>query len=217
MNTDEREAATTAGRIKVWDPFVRIFHWTVVAAFFLAYFTEDDLLTLHVWAGYTLGALVVLRIPWGFIGPRHARFSDFLCMPRTAWRYALDLLGFRAKRHIGHSPAGGVMVIMLLIASAVTVWSGLELYADEQNAGPLASSAWVSAARASEHRPDEDEGEKRKDERNDEDSVWEEIHEVLADLMLVFVLLHVGGVVLASVVHRENLVWSMITGYKRRE
>ena len=58
----------TLTEIKVWDPFVRLFHWTLVAAFFTAYFTEDDLQTVHVWAGYTVFGLLVLRLIWGLVG-----------------------------------------------------------------------------------------------------------------------------------------------------
>ena len=112
----ERITDSTAAerRIQVWDTFVRIFHWTVAVAFFVAYFSEDDLLTVHVWAGYSIGALVILRIAWGFVGPEHARFRDFLAGPWTALRYLVDLFAGRAKRHLGHSPAGGVMVLLLL-------------------------------------------------------------------------------------------------------
>ncbi len=205
-------------RIRVWDPFVRIAHWTMAVAFFVAYFTEDEVLTLHVWAGYTLGALVVMRVLWGFVGPRHARFSDFLYGPGMVWRYLLDLVAFRAKRYLGHSPAGGAMVLALLLGSAATVWSGLELYAVEENAGPLAALSTdriIGDAHANEEKR-EWKGEREHGEDNGKD-LWEEIHEALANITLALVLLHIAGVLFASLVHRENLVASMITGDKRAE
>lgn len=67
MLNPDRNGATL--QIYVWDPFVRVFHWTLLAGFAIAYLTEDDLLTVHVWAGYLVGLLIVARILWGFIGP----------------------------------------------------------------------------------------------------------------------------------------------------
>jgi len=214
------DAGDETTRVRVWDLFVRVFHWTVAVAFFVAYFTEDDLLTVHVWAGYTIGVLVVMRILWGFVGPKHARFSDFVCGPIKAWRYLIDLITFRARRYVGHSPAGGVMVLLLLAGLLATVWTGLELHAIENNAGPLAVVSTESPTAAIVAPiplafASEDEREDAEGENGEKDEFWEELHEVLANLTLFLVILHVGGVVLASLVHRENLVRSMITGDKK--
>jgi len=179
-------------RIYVWDPFVRVFHWTLVVAFTVAYLTEEDLLTVHVWAGYLVGGLIVARVVWGFIGPAHARFADFLYTPADTLRYVRDLVLLRAERHLGHSPGGGAMVVLLLVFLAATVVTGLVVYGGEQQAGPLAGMFT------------KDTGEQ-----------VEEAHEILANITLALVLAHIAAVVLASFAHRENLVRAMFTGYKR--
>lgn len=204
-------------RTRVWDPFLPFFHWIVFVGFFVAYFTEDELLTLHAWAGYTIGILVVMRILWGFVGTKHARFSDFVCGPIKAGRYLIDLLRFRAKRYLGHSPAGGPMVLLLLGGLIATVWSGLELYAVEENAGPLAGVTGSTPIQAAQADEDEHDTEREKSDRDAGNDFWEEAHETLADSMLFLIILLVAGVLLASLVHRENLVRSMFSGWKRLE
>lgn len=183
-------------RVKVWDPFVRVFHWTLVGSFFLAWLTEDDLLGLHVWAGYTVLGLIVLRILWGFIGTRHARFSDFVFSPGTVRRYLKDVLWFRARRYLGHNPAGGAMILALLFSLLLTGLTGVALLGAAENAGPLAG--WLGAHPGLEEP-------------------LEEVHEFFANLTLGLVVLHVAGVVWESLVHRENLVRAMIDGYKRAD
>lgn len=202
-------ATAPQGQAKVWDLFVRAFHWTLVAAFAVAYVTEDEAMALHVWAGYLVGGLVLARVVWGFVGPRHARFSDFVCGPIAAWRYLIDLILFRARRHMGHSPAGGVMALMLMAGCLVTVWTGMELYAAEKGKGPL---AWDVPAVVAPARADDDD---RGGREHGDGGVWEELHETLAHLTFLLVLVHVGGVILASVVHKENLTRAMVTGRKR--
>jgi len=202
--------------IRVWDPLVRFGHWALVMAFFTAYFTEDEWLSAHVWAGYLVGAVVIIRILWGFVGTRHARFSDFVRSPATVIGYFRDLAGGRAKRYIGHNPAGGVMIVIMLLTLVSLTWSGLMVYALEERAGPLAG--WVSSSYAlpAEHAQTGEHdsgGESAAFERAED--FWEETHEILANLMLALVLLHIAAVLISSRLHRENLVRAMVTGRKQ--
>ncbi len=207
--------------IRVWDPVVRIGHWTLVACFFIAYFTEDDLLTLHVWAGYVLGAVVLFRLLWGFVGSTHARFSDFLYSPAKVAAYLRSLRKGPVAHYVGHNPAGGVMIILLLLFLSATVYTGLELYAVEEHAGPLAVLDPASGYADSDDDGDEDEDEEERERRSgvDEDAeeFWEDLHELFANLTLMLVILHVSGAVVSSYLHQENLVKAMITGKKARQ
>lgn len=183
----------TPPQVRVWDPFVRVFHWTLVVAFTVAYLTEDDPLTVHVWAGYVVGALVIARVLWGFVGPTHARFSDFVYAPAITFRYVRDLVTFRGgHRYLGHSPGGGYMVLLLLLFLAATVVTGLIVYGGEQQAGPLAGLFTKDIGEA-----------------------VEEWHEVVANITLALIFIHIAAVVLASFAYRENLVRAMVTGWKR--
>lgn len=198
-------------RVPVWDFFVRSAHWLLVLAFFVAYFTEEELLEVHVWAGYAVGGIVLARVAWGFLGTPHARFRDFLYRPSTVFGYLGNLLRGRARRYVGHSPAGGAMVILLLLSLAATVMAGLTVYAYDQQAGPLARFVSPPVAVAADGAlAAENETYEAREE------YWEEAHELFANLTLLLVILHIGGVLLASLAHRENLVGAMLTGRKRR-
>ncbi len=207
--------------VKVWDPLVRIGHWTLVSAFFIAYFTEEELLTQHVWAGYTVAGVVLFRIFWGLIGSEHARFKDFVRSPGVTMRYLGDIAKNRAERFVGHNPAGGAMILALIASLAVVTFSGLEIYAIKENAGPLAGMistgvnnparfALVPSAYARDDSDDDDHDSRRESA----EEFWEEVHEVSANVTLFLVLLHVAGVIVASLSHRENLVKAMVTGRK---
>lgn len=192
--------------IKVWDPLVRIFHWSLVATFFIAWLSGDEWESVHVAAGYIIAGLVAFRLVWGFIGTPHARFTDFVYSPATVITYLKDLAAQRAKRYLGHNPAGGWMVIALLVSLALTTLTGMMAHGTITVAFSLISPA-LAHGRKGHDEDEDDEGEE----------LFEETHEFFAHLTLLLVAVHVAGVLVSSLLHRENLVRAMVTGRKSRE
>lgn len=196
--------------IKVWDIGVRLFHWSLVLFYTIAYISEDNEL-IHVYAGYVVLGLIAFRVVWGLIGTKYARFSNFIYGKRETINYFKSLFTRNPKRFLGHNPVGGWMILAMLVSILLVSWTGLELYADEGK-GPLTGTSVEIFGMV---HADGDE-ESHEDEESRE-SVWEEIHESLANLTLLLVFMHVAGVIVSSIFHRENLVKSMITGYKKPE
>jgi len=196
----------------VWDIGVRLFHWSLVIVFIIAYLSGDDDSDIHVYAGYIVLGLVIFRIIWGFIGTQHARFKDFIYSPSEIIGHAKGLFTGKVKSYRGHNPLGGLMVLALLFTLILTVISGLKVYGEE-GYGPLAqstSSYFISSANASS--PDEDN--ERHHENGDKEEWWEEIHEFFSNLMLFLIVFHIAGVIISSKIENKNLVKAMITGYK---
>lgn len=119
-----------AATVPVWDPLVRVFHWGLAAAFAVAWLTGEELERLHEATGYVIIVLLGVRIVWGFVGSAHARFADFVYRPSRVVGYLADTARLRAKRYLGHNPAGGAMVVALLLVLAGTAGSGLAMTTD---------------------------------------------------------------------------------------
>lgn len=173
--------APAGGRIRVWDPVVRLFHWSMVGGFALNMFLVEDGEAAHRWIGYAVLAAIAVRLVWGFVGTPHARYGDFLPTPTGLYSYLRDLARGRERRFVGHNPAGAVMMVLLIglmLACGVSGWMlGLDRYW---------GSEWL-----------------------------EELHGALAYAILGMAGLHVLAAIIESVRHGENLIWSMITGFKR--
>ena len=197
--------------IRVWDPLVRIIHWCLVVAFCIAYLSGDEENDVHLFAGYVVFALIGFRILWGLIGTRFARFSNFVYSPGSVIKYLKDSILGRPKHYLGHNPAGGAMVIALLLSLIVVTYSGLKVYAIEEGAGPLAQQnidvSFFKSAYAGENKYEE----------HEEEEFWEEIHQGFANFVLFLVILHIAGVFVVGRLHDENLVKGMITGKKKVE
>jgi cytochrome b len=134
--------------VKVWDFFVRILHWSLVGGVFGAWITREGDDILHVQFGYLVLGIVAVRIIWGFVGFRHARFVDFVRSPRETISYLRSIIGRREPRHLGHNPLGGWMILALLATITgicVTGW----LYTTDAYWGV----AWVGELDRSFDRP----------------------------------------------------------------
>ena len=207
--------------IKVWDVFVRIFHWTLVGVMFGQYLTGDRVKNVHINVGYFLICLVLARILWGFFGSKHARFSDFVYGPGTIISYLKGLIKGTPKHYLGHNPAGGLMIIIILFSLLVTAFTGLKTLGS-RGQGPLADEG-ISIVRltyADEDKHDENddhptfsEGHRKKNKKYE---FWEEIHEFMTGFMLFLIIVHISGVIISSWVHKENLILAMITGTKKK-
>jgi cytochrome b len=167
--------------IRVWDPFVRAFHWALALSFAVAWASSESWERVHDAAGYAAGVLVGLRVVWGFVGPRYARFHQFVRSPGTVLDHLQAIGEGRERRYLGHNPAGGAMIVVLIATMAATAVSGWLMTTD---------AFWGSAA-------------------------LQHVHSALAHGALALVIVHLGGVALASLRHRENLVRAMVFGVKR--
>lgn len=170
-------------RILVWDLPVRVFHWVLVLCFAGAWITAESerFRDLHLLFGYTMAGLVGLRLLWGLVGTRYARFASFVAGPGRVLRYAGSLLRAAPEHHVGHNPAGAWAIIGLLALIGLTALTGHLNFNDM-------GGRWM-----------------------------EDVHEIAANSLMALVVVHLGGVLVSSLLHRENLVRSMITGEKRGE
>lgn len=118
--------------VLVWDKVVRIFHWTIVTGFMLDMFVLAEGKTPHRWVGYVILAAIAVRLVWGFIGTPHARYNDFIPMPKRVVGYVKSLMKGTEPRYVGHNPAGALMIIALvvmLLTCCITGWmQGLDRF-----------------------------------------------------------------------------------------
>ena len=180
-------------RTLIWDLPTRLFHWTLVGCFVLAWLTSegDRWNALHVFAGYLMLGLVGFRVLWGFVGSHFSRFASFWFGPRQALDYLKQVASGDAARHVGHNPTGSLAIYLLLILVVTIGSSGVLILGGEEQHGLAAG--WFSFAQIK----------------------WiKGLHELLAMAMLLLVMAHIAGVVVESVLHKENLVRSMLTGVK---
>jgi len=195
MRSDESTAQPTTGKarpVRVWDLPTRAFHWLVVALVVAAYATwRLNWMDWHVRIGEAVLALVLFRILWGCFGSDTARFRSFVAAPGAALRHLRHAWRREADRQVGHNPAGGWMVLALLALLLGETLSGLYVNNDVADEGPFTD--WVPAAVA---------------------NAITALHEILWDLLLAAVVLHLLAIAGYAAVKGHDLLRPMLTGRK---
>lgn len=178
--------------VLIWDLPTRLFHWLVVLLVAGAYVTiKLNWMDWHVRIGETLLALVFFRLLWGCFGSETARFRRFLKSPAAALHHLRHVLRREPDVQVGHNPAGGWMVLVLLALLLLETLSGLYVYNDVADVGPL--SAWMPAPIA---------------------NAISTLHNVGWDALLVAVILHLSAILLYAAAKGHNLLRPMLTGRK---
>ncbi len=168
--------------IQVWDPLVRVFHWSLALTFLANYWITEDGGNWHVWIGYAAAALVAIRVVWGFIGPVNARFARFVPTPERVSRHWHELRRGQGDPLGGHNPLGGAMVILLMALILGLGTTGFMMEEVDRFWG----EEWV-----------------------------EELHELLANLTMAAVVVHVTAVFVMQRWTGVELLRPMITGRRR--
>jgi len=182
------------GYIRAWDLPTRVFKWSLAVSVVVAYaatWLPDPAMTAHRLAGYFVLSLVLFRIVWGFIGSRTARFSSFLRGPRAVGRYLSGAFRGEGLRFVGHNPAGGAMILTLLLLLALQ--SGTGLFASD---GVLASGPFADFL------------------GDDASGLVTAAHRYGIYALIAAIAIHIAANVYYQTVKREPLISAMITGRK---
>jgi cytochrome b len=178
----------------VWDLPLRLFHWLFVLSIVCSYTTAKlglDWMQYHLYLGYFMIGLLVFRVIWGFIGPRHARFSSFLARPAAIRAYAQHLFDRNSAPSVGHNPLGGLMVLLMLLLVAVQAATGLFTTDTIVWTGPYYPAVKESTS-----------------------SLLSTVHNVNFNFILGAVGLHILAIIYYSVFKKQSLVSAMFHGYK---
>lgn len=188
-------SASTASATLVWDLPLRLFHWSLVVTVSFAaitgYVFEDLWLDLHAYIGYALISLLAFRLVWGFVGSHYSRFATFPLSRAETTGHLKQLLRGRSEASTGHTPLGAWMIVVLLGLLAALSLSGLVVWGGQENDGPLAGVIGYHAGEA-----------------------FEELHEILANLLMFAIAGHLLGVVMETHIFKHPVVQAMISGEK---
>jgi cytochrome b len=195
-----------------WDPLLRLAHWGIAVVVIANYAFTKEGGSVHIALGWAGMALLLLRLIWGFVGPREARFASFPPNPMAALRHLGGLRRGKAPQYPSHNPAGALMAYALWACLGVITLTGLGMsgvspFAQADLEAAVAEGDWSVLV--------EDDGEAQGESPYGD--VLEEVHEVAANLILILAVLHVAGVAVESRAMRRNLLAPMLITRRGRK
>lgn len=201
---------------KRWDPIVKLTHWGIVAAVIGNALVTEEGSGWHIWIGYGLAALLALRLLWGLVGPREARFGAFPPSLARASHHVGEIRRGEVTHHASHNPLGALMVYAIWGTLLVVIGTGVAM------SGPPPADPWAergehgeqAVAEAEEHG---EEAEKREEggEGEEDEGPLGELHEIAVNLLYVLIALHLMGVVFETRRSGPQIARSMLPGGKR--
>ena len=180
--------------VKVWDLFVRLSHWLIVLLVISAWLSAnygDAEFKWHTWNGYVIFVLVLSRIIWAIVGSTTAQFKHFVKLPHTVFYYLRDVIQNKDVKYLGHNPAGGWMVVVILFVLLAQTITGMFSSDDIISEGPFVYYASTDMVKSM--------------------TGW---HHFLFDALIVLVVLHVAAVLYHQFIKKEKLIQAMFNGSK---
>jgi cytochrome b len=191
-HTEQRAKETRQRAILVWDLPTRLFHWAVAVLILIAYVTYHfGWMDWHARAGDAVLTFVVFRLLWGFFGSVTSRFSRFAAAPSAAFAHLSRMFLREPDCQVGHNPAGGWVVFLLLALLLGEALSGVYVQNDIANQGPLTELTPPRIANA-----------------------ISAIHWILWDALLAAVVVHIVAIAVYALAKGQDLVRPMFTGLK---
>lgn len=204
------------GNRRKWDPLVKLTHWTIVAAVLVNAAITEEGSAAHVWIGYGLGAILALRLLWGLIGPREARFSAFPPSPARAIEHLRDIRAGRPGEHLSHNPLGALMVYAIWGTLAAIVATGIamagipDIDRGISARGPEVETHPIRAVR--EDAGEDEDGEREDKGHEDGEGLLGEMHETAVNLLYFLILLHLAGVAFETRRSGRHILVAMLPG-----
>lgn len=177
--------------IKVWDIWIRLFHWTLVSLILFSWLSAElggNWMIWHTQAGFITAGLIVFRILWGFMGSSRARFASFVRRPKIVADYLRDS---DKKTYLGHNPLGAIGVVVLIVLISLQVITGLFSNDDIFIEGPLAQFISYDTSLA-----------------------ITDAHELIFKLLMINIAIHVGAVIFYQRIKKQPLIQAMFHGRK---
>ncbi len=196
-SSEDTFARNDSDRRLVWDLPLRIFHWVLVLSIAASWATAKiglEWMEIHFLLGYWITGLIIFRIVWGFVGPKHSRFSNFIPSPKAVLNYLRGFITGSSKQSVGHNPMGALMVFAILGVLGFQVTTGLFATDDILFSGPYSGVVEGKTA-----------------------ELLTRLHNFNFDVILVLVFVHVLAVLVYLVKKKQNLIWPMITGRKSKD